>query len=245
MVDLSDIAVVIPVRMHSSRIERKVMLSLKDEEGKEYNLLEWKLNQLIKVLSPSQIFISTESEIFKNIAISYGCNVLSRSEYLTKQNYVATTREQVEGVIKDVKFKHIAWITAVVPLMQPKEYLESFIQYKKNVESKSEYDSLVTVNLLKEYFWDDNGPINYEANENHPASQLLPNMYRVTNGLYMAPKSVMMNRGYFLGANPYKQIVSKISGIDIDEYEDYEMTVDMLNTYFKRIRNESIIDTNN
>jgi len=60
-------------------------------------------------------------------------------------------------------------------------------------------------------------------------------MYRVTNGLYMAEKNTMHTNGYFLGKNPYKEIVSKISGIDIDEYEDYEMTIDMLDTYFAKI----------
>lgn len=236
MVDLSDIAVVIPVRMHSSRIEKKVMLQINDEKGKNYNLLEWKLSQLVKVLNSNQIFVSTESDIFKDVAKSYGCNFLHRNDHLTKKNYTATTREQVEGVIKDINFKHIAWVTAVVPLMQPKEYKDSFVKYKENIANNTQFDSLVTVNLLKEYYWNDNGPINYEASENHPASQLLPNMYRVTNGLYMAPKSIMMKRGYFLGDNPYKQKVSKISGIDIDEYEDYEITRALLNIYYERIK---------
>ena len=142
-------------------------------------------------------YLLSISEIFKDIAKSFGCNTLHRDEYLTKKNYTATTREQVEGVVKDVPFKHIAWITAVVPLMQPNEYKESFLKYKQNIDSKNNFDSLVTVNLLKEYFWDDNGPINYEANENHPASQLLPNIYKVTNGLYMAEKETMLKNGYF------------------------------------------------
>ena len=239
MKEFNDIAVVIPVRMNSSRIEKKVLLELNDQNNKTYNLLSWKLNQLSQIINPEQIFVSTESEIFKDIAKSFGCNTLHRDEYLTKKNYTATTREQVEGVVKDVPFKHIAWITAVVPLMQPNEYKESFLKYKENIDSKSNFDSLVTVNLLKEYFWDDNGPINYEANENHPASQLLPNIYKVTNGLYMAEKETMLKNGYFLGNNPYKQIVSKISGIDIDEYEDYEMAKYLLPIYFNKINHDN------
>lgn len=234
-VDFHDIAVVIPVRMDSSRIEKKVLLKLTDRFGKERDLLSWKLNQLTSIIPPEQIYVSTESNVFKDIAISYGCKVLHRSDFLTKRDYTATTREQVCGVIKDIPYRHIAWITAVVPLMQPKEYEKAFSRYKENILNNSKYDSLVTVNLLKEYFWNDKGPINYEANENHLASQLLPNMYRVTNGLYMAEKNTMHTNGYFLGKNPYKEIVSKISGIDIDEYEDYEMTIDMLDTYFTRI----------
>jgi len=233
--EFEDIAVVIPVRMNSSRIKQKVLLPLYDENGKEYDLLSWKIKQLIKIISPKQIYISTESDTFKKIAAAYNCNILDRSDYLTKQNYTATTREQVEGVVKDIPYKHIAWITAVVPLMQPKEYETAFLQYKMNLTSKSEYDSLVAVNLLKEYFWNDTQPINYEANENHVASQLLPNIYKVTNGLYMAQREKMLENGYFLGDNPYKQVVSKISGIDIDEYEDYEIALSLLKIYHKRL----------
>ena len=145
MKEFNDIAVVIPVRMNSSRIEKKVLLELNDQNNKTYNLLSWKLNQLSQIINPEQIFVSTESEIFKDIAKSFGCNTLHRDEYLTKKNYTATTREQVEGVIKDVPFKHIAWITAVVPLMQPNEYKESFLKYKQNIDSKNNFDSLVTL----------------------------------------------------------------------------------------------------
>jgi hypothetical protein len=44
--------------------------------------------------------------------------------------------------------------------MKPSEYREAFEQYLIEVVEKKTHDSLVSVNLLKEYFWDDNGPLN-------------------------------------------------------------------------------------
>ena len=133
-----------------------------------------------------------------------------------------------DNVDKWVNFK----LALTVPLMSPQEYLQGFREYKDTVlPQSSEYDSLVSVNLLKEYFWDDKEAMNYSATKEHTISQELPNIYRVTNGLYMAPKSLMLDKEYLLGSNPYKSCVSKIAGIDIDEYEDYEIARDLIGIY--------------
>jgi N-acylneuraminate cytidylyltransferase len=60
----------------------------------------------------------------------------------------------------------------------------------------------------------------------------------VTNGLYMCNKEYTLEKGYFLGKKPYKHIVSKISGIDIDEFEDYEMSRALIPIYFDRTKND-------
>ena len=65
----------------------------------------------------------------------------------------------------------------------------------------------MSVNLFKEYLWDDHGPINYQANKQHTISQDLPNLYRVTNGIYMAPKKEILSKQYLLGKNPYKSSI--------------------------------------
>ncbi|MFT6843060.1 MAG: CMP-N-acetylneuraminic acid synthetase [Urechidicola sp.] len=79
--------------------------------------------------------------------------------------------------------------------MSPREYLQGFREYKENVlPEKSTFDSLVSVNLLKEYFWNDKGPINYSAAKEHTISQELPNIYRVTIGLYMASKKLILEK---------------------------------------------------
>jgi N-acylneuraminate cytidylyltransferase len=122
-------------------------------------------------------------------------------------------------------------VTVVVPLMSPKEYKKAFETYTEEVIKKKNNDSLFSANLLKEYLWYENQTINYQANKNHTISQELPNIYRVTNGLYMRDKESILEEGYFLGKNPNKFVVSKIAGIDIDENEDYEIAKSLLNIY--------------
>ncbi|NDJ26621.1 acylneuraminate cytidylyltransferase [Campylobacter sp. MIT 12-8780] len=222
---MKDLCAVIPARLGSSRIKQKMLLPFNG-----YSLLEWKIKQLKTILPNKNIFVSTESDILKEIAYKNKINIHERESYLS-QGHEASFSEVITGIVKDLDFKHIAWITAVVPLMSPKEYAQAFDAYEKYVCTSDEYDSLFSANLLKEYFWNDAKAINYQANKNHTISQELPNIYRVTNGLYMRDKKSILKDKYFLGKKPLKFCVSKIAGIDIDEYEDYEIAKTMLKIY--------------
>ncbi|MGY6562487.1 MAG: acylneuraminate cytidylyltransferase family protein [Luteibaculaceae bacterium] len=213
----SDITSIIPVREGSSRIKEKIYLKLG-----EYTLLEHKINQLLKIQDRTKIVLSSNSENIKNIAKNFQIEYHERGDYLSV-GHQASFSEVITGIVKDITTEHFAWITVVVPLMLTREYEEAFEVYRKQVIQAANYDSLVSVNLLKEYFWDDEKPINYRADKNHTISQELPNIYRVTNGLYMCSKVLTNEIGYFLGKNPIKFEVSKISGIDIDYPEDYEI----------------------
>jgi len=223
----TNIGVVIPARMGSSRVKEKILLPFADT-----TLLEWKIEQLKQVSPNTNIFVSTSDDILKDIAHKHKVQVHHRDFYLT-DGHKASFSEVITGIVKDIPFEHIAWVTAVVPLMSPCEYKQAFELYKTNIIQHNRYDSLFSANLLKEYFWDDTNPINYKATKEHTISQNLPNIYRVTNGLYMRDKKSILKDEYFLGTNPYKFVVSKISGIDIDEIEDYHIAKDLLEIYRK------------
>jgi len=224
--NFNDIAVVIPVRERSSRLKSKVLLPFSDK----YNLTEWKIDQLKKVLPSNQIFLSTNSNTLKSIAKNKNISIHHRDDYYCI-GHDATFSDIIFHVVKEIPFKHIAWVTVCVPLMHPSEYKAAFNLYLSKVHKLKENDSLVSVNLLKEYLWDDNGPLNYEANKNHTISQKLPNIYKINNGLYMRDKNSILKDKYFLGQNPIMFEVSKIAGIDIDTYEDYKIARELLALY--------------
>lgn len=227
---MQNLGVVIPAREQSTRIKNKVTLPFFEN----LNLLEWKINQLTSVISNQQIIVSSNSENLKNIANNMGVSYVERDSYLC-DGHKASFSEVITGIVKDIDFQHIAWCTVVVPLMSPSEYIRAFKKYKEYVIDKEENDSLVTVNLVKEYFWDNKGPLNYNADKNHTISQDLPNWYKITNALYMMKKTEIMKKKYFLGKNPFMFEVPKISGIDIDEYEDYQLALAYKNNYYQKL----------
>ena len=222
----SDISVVIPVREGSSRIKDKIFLPFHEE----LSLLEWKIDQLKRVQCAELIFLSSNSDKVQSIAEKTGVQFLRRDEYLSV-GHEASFSEVITGVVRDVPTEHFAWVTVVVPLMKPSEYASAFSAYHSKVVQQDKYDSLVSVNLLKEYFWNDSGPLNYQADQNHTISQELPNIFRVTNGLYMRDKRSTLRDGYFLGPKPYMHKVGKVSGIDIDEQEDYLIALALKQVY--------------
>ena len=215
---LYDLGVVVPVREGSSRIKEKVLLPI---DG-HLTLLEWKLEQLCAVLPPERIYVSTDSEHLKRLALPYGVRIHDREPRLCR-GHDATFSEVISGIVKDIPHAHIAWVTVVVPLMGPNEYRDGFRAYRERVIETSQQDSLFAANLLKEYLWWPDRPLNYHADRNHTVSQQLPDIYRVTNGLYMRDRVSILRDGYFLGAHPYKFLVSKVAGIDIDVFEDFQI----------------------
>lgn len=220
MSDFSDISIVIPVREGSSRIESKIFLPFHDD----LNLLEWKIEQVKQMQSGDRIFVSSNSQRVKDTAERHGVSFLPRSDFLSV-GHQASFSEVITGIVKDVPTTHFAWVTVVVPLMRPEEYAAGFEAYLAQVVESHSHDSLISVNLMKEYLWNDGGALNYRADKHHTISQELPNLYRVTNGLYMRAKAPTLEEGYFIGTNPVKFEVSKVAGIDIDLLEDYEMAV--------------------
>ena len=228
MKKFDDISVIIPVREGSSRVKNKVNLPIFEN----ISLLEWKIDQLLKVQKTNRIIISSNSDNIKGIAKNMGVEYHERSDYLSI-GHQASFSEVITGIVKDIQTNHFAWITVVVPLMSPDEYRIGFELYIDNIIKSNGYDSLVAVNKIKEYLWNDNGPINYRADKFHTISQNLPNIFRVTNGLYMSSKNTTLELNYFLGSNPLKYIVSRLAGIDIDEQEDYEFSKSLVTYYLK------------
>jgi N-acylneuraminate cytidylyltransferase len=224
-----DLAVVIPVREGSSRIKDKVLLPFNNH----LTLLEWKLDQLCQVWPADRIYVSTDSDNLKRLATPYGVRLHHREPRLCR-GHDATFSEVITGIVKDIPHTHIAWVTVVVPLMSPAEYRGGFQRYSEQVIQRKENDSLFSANLVKEYLWGPDRPLNYQADRNHTISQQLPDIYRVTNGLYMRDRESILRDGYFLGPNPCKFLVSKVAGIDIDVLEDFEMARSLRPLYEKK-----------
>ena len=212
-----DLAVVVPVRRGSSRIANKTMLPF----GNANSLIEWKLSQLIKVIDPWRIYLSSEDDEFLAIAKRFGVS-RHRRDLRLATDHVAPFRDVITGIVRDIPHDHIAWCTVVCPLMPPQEYCDAFARYRDDV-IEGDHDSLLGVNPMKEYFWSREGSLNYEATRNHTISQDLPDWFKVTNSIYMAPKTDIMRREYFLGPKPTLTELSKLSGVDIDYIEDYRM----------------------
>jgi CMP-N-acetylneuraminic acid synthetase len=219
-----DLAAVIPARLGSSRIKEKVFIDLGD--GK--SLLERKIIQLSKCLPLDRIIVNTESEQIADIARKCNAVVHFRDE-IYSINHLKSFSELVVHVVKKIETKHIAWTPFVVPFLDETCFARAFANYKELVINKKDYDSLISVVEVKEYFWNKNKPLNYQANQNHTISQDLPQWFKATNGIYMASKKTMLKQKYVLGNKVFLNIEPNNTAIDIDTIHDVNMAKSYLN----------------
>ena len=222
-----DLAIIVPARRGSSRIAEKCLLPF----GNQATLIEWKLAQLSKVVEPSMIYLSSEDEAFLELGDRFGVSRHHRDPRLAI-DHIAPFRDVITGIVRDIPHEHIAWSTVVCPLMAPQEYCSAFAAYESDVIG-GEYDSLLGVNPAKDYYWSRAGSLNYEATRNHTISQDLPEWFKVTNSLYMAPRSQILEREYFVGEKPLLQPLSKLAGVDIDYIEDYRIARALYRVYLE------------
>lgn len=220
-----DLAVIVPVRRGSTRIAEKCLLPFGDQP----TLIDWKLAQLTKVIDPARVYVSSEDEEFLAIAERFGASRHKRATRISV-GHEAPFRDVITGIVREIEHDHIAWATVVCPLMTPREYAAAFAAYQTQVVG-GDKDSLLGVNPVQDYYWSDEGALNYQATRNHTVSQDLPQWYQVTNSLYMAPRSTILEREYFLGPDPVLFGLSRLAAVDIDYIEDYRIARALYSVY--------------
>lgn len=203
------ITAIIPVRAGSTRLKNKNIAPFAGT-----NLLIHKIKQLQEVCEISKIVVSSDSDMMLEMAASVGAETHKRAlEYCDEKT--KTFGEVVRHIAESVEGDDILWATCTSPLVFPKDYREAIHAYYPALESG--FDSLMSVESFKRYIWDEEGPLNYELGLKHVPSQQLPTMYFVTDGILIAPRTKMIEWSYFHGRNPYKFIVDKRTGCDIDD----------------------------
>lgn len=206
---MKKITAIIPVRAGSRRLKNKNIAPFAGT-----NLLVHKIEQLQKVKEINRIVVSSDSDLMLQMAKEAGADIHKRApEYCDEKT--KTFGEVVRHVAESVDGDDILWATCTSPLVTPKLYAQAIKEYYPALEQG--FDSLVSFEVIKRYLWDDNGPVNYELGLKHVPSQQLPNLYIVTDGILLAPREKMIEWAYFHGRNPYRFIVDKRSGCDIDD----------------------------
>jgi len=220
--DFGNITAVIPVRE---------CVGVKDNSLLEFGdvtLMEWKIMQLKHVLPPNRIVLSTNSRRAIELAKPYEITIVEREAASCKQ--CVSFPEAVEGIVGKVKADDIAICPCTAPMLGPSIFNRAFERYNEN-HINGTYMSLVAVNEMREYMWDGKSPLNYSCNASTPPANQLPTWYRVTNGLFMMKKELMLKKGYFLDEKPCLFVVDNFSGMDIAYFDDYKIARELLSLY--------------
>ena len=203
-----DINVLIAVRGGSKRVPKK---NIRPFAGS--SMLEIKVKQALRLKDISKVIVSSEDDEMLNLAEDFGATALKRDSFYASDTVPMGDVYKHLSSILDCK--DILWTPVTSPLITDKSIQDCIDIYKINTD----YDSVVTTNIIKEYMWLDNKAINYDP-KHHPRSQDLPDIYALNFAANIVPREVMFKNANILGDKFYPYMLNEIEAVDVDtEYE--------------------------
>ncbi len=206
------VVAIVPVRKGSKRIKNKNF-----RKFYKSNLLEIKLKSLKKIKLINEIIVSTDSSKAIQIAKKYNVSCHIREKYFASSK--CTNSEFFENLAKSIKGDFLMYTPCTAPLIKSSTI---FNLIKKFLSIYPKYDSINTINYVKEHLWLKNKPVNYNPKKS-PNTQDLPDIMKLTYGANIISRKKMINKKNVLGDKPYFYEINDIEGLDVDNPIDFEI----------------------
>ena len=206
------ITAVIPVRKGSTRCKNKNIRNFGDT-----NLLKLKIETLKKVKGIDKILVSSNCDKMLEIAKELGVEVYKRDEkYCTNEN----PGQFFCNLASTIDTNIMMHVPVTTPLITVNQYNKIISKWN---EIKSDYDSLNTTTVIKEFIWYNNNSVNYDRYY-PPPSQNLPKYNYLNFGCNIIHKNNVIKLNNIVGKYPYLFNLNSISGEDIDNNSDFIIT---------------------
>lgn len=213
------ISVFLPCRAGSERVPHKNTRTFAGIEG---GLLKIKLQQLIACNAIDTIVLSTNDEEVIQLAETISSDKIKidkRPEHLATSS--TSTDDLVKYVPSIISEGAVLWTHVTSPFIDGKIYEEAINTYKE-VLSKGENDSLMSVTALRTFIWNKEGAVNYDRNkEKWPRTQTIEPLYEINSGIFLADIDIYKNLQDRIGKKPFLFENNDIDSFDIDWEEDF------------------------
>lgn len=219
---MSIIKALVPVRSGSLRVENK---NIRPFAGT--TLLDIKIRQLLGLSFLDGIVISSNDDQMLSIASSYSVEIHERDGYFASDT--VSMSEVYENMASNIASDDILYTLVTNPLVSDDSYTNAFELYR---ELPVGFDSLTTVEDVKEFLLKDGKPLNYDGTK-IPRSQDLPDITKMTFCISMLPRTMMIEKRSCLGANPFFLKLSQQESVDIDTSFDFKVAELLYNELIK------------
>jgi len=196
------IIAIIPARGGSKGIKNKNLKLLKKKP-----LIYWSIKTAKESKLIDDFYLSTEDEKIKNVSLKYGCKVIDRPKYLSKD--YSKTIHVIQHAIKVTKADIIVCIQPTSP-KRPKGIIDLCI--KKYLRYK--VDTLATGRIVHNFEW---------GKYNNLSRQKLKGWFWDDGSIYILnSKDILRNR--WVGKKIYKYNLDiKYNLVEIDDIEDFNI----------------------
>jgi CMP-N-acetylneuraminic acid synthetase len=191
-------------------------------EWGQSTLLDWKISQVKDINLLNEVYVYSSSPKIFIVAKKYKkVKVLNK---LKNENLF----KMYQRVGKKFKNSLIMWANPTSPFIS-KEIIINFINFYKS--SKFHKDGIVTTEMLKEYFFEENKPLNnFVSKAKFISRNKLKPIYKVTNGLYLSPNEIFL-KGVPFGESPIYYSLPWINTLEIANIRKMNLFTTLLYKY--------------
>tara|TARA_B100000683_G_scaffold273854_1_gene320517 strand:+ start:1044 stop:1763 length:720 start_codon:yes stop_codon:yes gene_type:complete len=221
----NDVKVFLPCRAGSERVPHK---NTRPFAEWQHGLLELKLTALEKATGISQIILDSNDEKVLEYGRSRKSNWSGTAELYVQErpNHLGlsstTTDALIQYALDNLQEGHLLWTHVTSPFLGHEEYeriIQAFFQQKDQG-----YDSLMTVNRLQTFLWDEQQPMNYDRDQlKWPRTQDVKPVFEVNSGAFLVPVDIAKTRQDRIGHKPYLFELNHIEAFDVDWPDDFTM----------------------
>lgn len=205
-----DVTVVIPCRAGSTRVINKNFRPFADS-----NLLEIKINQAKKLNLP--VVVNSDSDVAKRMAEENEVDFVERPEYYASSK--CNNSEYYEYLGSSVDTEYIMILQPTAPLLDDDTLFNVLNEFSENVE---QYDSLMTVQLVKKHTWFRGCPLNYDLKNTPNSQNLEPILFPTFNVMIVKVSSLLEHKNVITDKCLFFE-VSDEESIEIDEMIEFQM----------------------
>ena len=206
------IKALVAVRSGSMRMQNKNLCPFAGS-----SLLEVKLEQLKRIKGLDGIIVNSNDDTMLEIAQKMGCETVKRDPYYASNE--VSMSDVYKNMAENCDCDVIAYINVTNPLLKD-ETIEKVIEEYKNM---TDYDSLNSAHLVKEFMFLDNKPVNYDL-KHQPRSQDLPDYYALNFAINIISREKMISCKNVVGEKPWIYGIDEIEATDIDNPIDFEFS---------------------
>jgi len=212
--DIKNVVAVVPARLGSNRIKAKNLRLLNG-----HPLISYVLKYLKQTKYFQNIYINSDSELFKPIAIEVGVQFYQRPpELATSESLID---DYIYNFIKNAGPDYLAVVNPTSPFIGSDQLDRAWEQY-----CKSDCDTQLSCERIQTHCFYQNQPINFSIDEKHPRSQdltpVLALNFAITiwNAKRFTEQYERFGHGVYTGKLGFFETEGYAS-VDIDYEEDF------------------------
>jgi 4-hydroxy 2-oxovalerate aldolase len=152
-----------------------------------------------------------------SLAKTLGVETHIRDSYYTSNECPGS--ENLKHLAEQIDSDYILYTPVTSPLVKSGTY-ENIINKFRGLSN--DYDSIVSINYLKDFLWLNDAPLNYDP-LNCPRSQDLKSIFKLNFGACLLERNTMIKNQYVVGNKPYWYELDELEGIDVDVPFDFNI----------------------